>query len=210
MQKEDTVRRFRTVKIQLSRGTRFKRASPFFVLWLGLTIIMLFASAVDELAITTRLLGVLALSPLFLLGWLVYALNRTQTIDTPEAIKMRAYYESLDVAKPVESKASKLAEDWFNKLEALVKLKRTRYLFSAFLLWVSWHFATDPTSLGLGWEWAVFALCALVAAKELVLWLIGAGLVVGVVAIVFKGMAAMPVSVAVIIGAFIIAGAMKK
>jgi hypothetical protein len=51
----------------------------------------------------------------------------------------------------------------------------------------------------------------MVAAKEEVaLWMLGAGVIIGVLVLGFNVLAALPVSVAIIIGALIIAGAVKK
>lgn len=76
------------------------------------------------------------------------------------------------------------------------------------LLWAAYFFANDPKSKP--WVWVVCVFWAMVAAKEVAFWLLGAGVIVGVLVLGFNIVAALPVSVAITIGALIIAGALKK
>jgi len=88
---------------------------------------------------------------------------------------------------------SKLKDRWF-----------IRYPFAALLLWVAGYILFNESN-----EWylaVILALWAAALAKEVSIVLI----VIGVGYMILQGIAALPVSIAIIIGALIIAGAMKE
>ena len=196
-----TVRKFRTVEVTLTRGERFKAAAP----WLGLGF--------GGVAITTAmylnfrepdgLISILLFSPFALIGVLVYALRRKQTVPTPEAAKMKAHFEAPSVATEPAKPAP-----WEEKLEEFVLLKLVRYPAAAGLLWLAYELADVEKP-----KWILViavVVGALFAAHELFLWLLLAGIVIGVLTLGFNLVAALPVSAAIVVGAIIIAAAMKK
>jgi hypothetical protein len=79
-----------------------------------------------------------------------------------------------------------------------------RYPLAVLMLWGAWFMLEKKPHLW--WMAAILALAALVQARELALLAIGIGLIYAV----FQGIAALPVSVAIIIGAIIIASALRK
>lgn len=76
------------------------------------------------------------------------------------------------------------------------------------MLWFAYAETQKPNVKWLGV--CAIAFWGFVFAKEISLWLLGSIAVVGVIYLVFQSVATLPVSVAIIVGALIIAGAMKK
>jgi hypothetical protein len=79
-----------------------------------------------------------------------------------------------------------------------------RYPLAALCLWGAWHFSeTKPDKW---WLAGIAVLAAAAFAREVSLLLLG----IGLISLVFQGIASLPVSVAVLIGAVIIASAIRK
>jgi hypothetical protein len=94
------------------------------------------------------------------------------------------------------------------RLEAAWDSAPVRYLIAAAALYGSYYYAFEDTSgKAAGWLPVGLLILAMIFARELALWLLGFGVVCLVGWALFAGLAALPVSVAVIIGALIIAGA---
>ena len=106
----------------------------------------------------------------------------------------------LDAAK------AQVVEQRNTRIEAVVRSGPVRYIGAAGCLYLAYLFATDSTHKNSGWGTLLFAVFALILARELGMWLLGIALVWAL----FAGVAALPVSVAVIIGALIIASAVRK
>ena len=196
-----TVRKFQTVELQLTRWQRLKLASP----WLALGFGGVAASGGIYLLSEERdhLLAMFMFAPFAVAGVVLYALRRKQIVPTPEAAKMKAYYE----VTPVITEPA-MPSRWELKFEELVALRMVRYPAAAGLLWIAYEAAIVEKP-----KWLLVALLVffgLAAAHELFLWLLFAGIVIGVLVLGFNLVAAIPVSIAVIIGALIIAGALKK
>lgn len=94
--------------------------------------------------------------------------------------------------------------------ERLLEAGPVRYAIAALCFYGAYYFAFEDTGKKAG----LAAVCALIVgfvfARELGLWLLGLALVVGIGWALFAGIAALPVSVAVIVGALIIASAVRK
>lgn len=95
-------------------------------------------------------------------------------------------------------------------LERLLEAGPVRYAIAALCFYGAYYLAFEETGKKAG----LAAVCALIVgfvfARELGLWLLGFAVVGGIVWALFAGIAALPISVAVIIGALIIAGAVSK
>ena len=192
------VRRYQSNVLPLSLKQRIRKVWPLLLVGFGGAGLVLWAHASSGM-LAERWMTSLFFLPFGLLGVFICAFLKQEAVLTPEATKLKAFY---DVQDEKESGA------WAERLGDLLALKIIRYPGSALLLWAAYYFANDPKSKP--WVWVVFVFWALVAAKEVALWLLGAGLIVGVLVLGFNVLAALPVSIAIIIGALIIAGAMKK
>lgn len=85
-----------------------------------------------------------------------------------------------------------------------------RYTLAALLFWGAWYLAFEDTGRKSGWLAMFAVLAGFYFARELGKWLLGLGLLLGVGWLLFAGIASLPVSVAIIIGALIIASAVKN
>jgi hypothetical protein len=96
------------------------------------------------------------------------------------------------------------------RFEAVAGSGLVRYIGAAGCLYVAYWLTTDSTGKSTGWASLIWAVFALILARELGMWLLGIGLVIGAGWALFAGIAALPVSVAVVVGALIIASAVNK
>lgn len=131
------------------------------------------------------------LLPFLLTGlWVSYRYWKTThlTEPTPEAQERQ---------RTAELEKQRKAEEFENKWYV-------RYPIAVLILWGAWYIVDKkPDSW---WIAALVALAAIYFARELALLLIGIGLIY----LLFQGIAALPVSIAIIIGAIIIASALKR
>jgi hypothetical protein len=94
--------------------------------------------------------------------------------------------------------------------EAVAGSGIVRYIGAAVCMYVAYWLATDSTGKDREWAALIWVVFAFILARELGVWLLGIGLFCLVGWALFAGVAALPVSVAVIIGALIIASAVGK
>jgi hypothetical protein len=197
-QQKETVRKFAYVEVPLRPGRRLRKALPFLALgFFGAPLIwgmQWHFAQLGEHWVTGLPFLALALVGVFLLAFL-----RTEKVLTAEAALLKARFEA---------EQAKQNERWADVLAAIIAKKYVRYPGAAALLYFAYDIAQDPKTKGI--HIAAVAFWALVAAYEMSLWLLGAGLVIGVLVLGFNLVAALPVSVAIIIGALIIAGGVKK
>lgn len=192
------VRRCQSNIQPLSVKQRVRKVWPLLLVGFGGSALVLWVHWSDGM-LAERWMTSLIFLPFGLLGAFICAFLKQEAVLTAEAAKMKAFYAAQD---------EKERGAWADRLGELLALKIIRYPGAALLLWTAYFFANDPKSKP--WVWVAFVFWAMVAAKEVALWLLGAGLVVGVLVLGFNLLAALPVSVAIVIGALIIAGAVKK
>lgn len=132
------------------------------------------------------------------IGFVVY-MRREETKLTPhgEALRQSEYRE--------RNKDWIALDAWTDKILAM---RVVRYPLAALLFWWAYDMSQDP-KVKTG-AVVLITLGAMMAAYDLILWVVGIALVIGVLSLVFHWIAAIPVGVAVIIGALIIASAVKK
>jgi hypothetical protein len=147
-----------------------------------------------------------------------YFRNR-QMVMTPEAAKAKSYYIALTRQKHAADLAAiglvpqeENPITWTTLQGTMVRVfgsRGARYMLAiaafGFAGYVAMHGTSKDDSSLAGFLAVVGALLAL----DAILWLLGAGIVIAIFVAVFKGIAALPVSVAVIIGALIIASAVS-
>jgi len=134
-------------------------------------------------------------------GLLMLAFRRTEVRLTPEGTQARAYYDQ------IEKQEGEAKEKRFN---AFIDQPIVRYPLAAAIFWLA-YLLTEQPRFGTR-EW-IELLCALGwgmwLAREVFKWILSIAIVGGIYWALFAGVAALPVSVAVIIGALIIAAAVK-
>jgi hypothetical protein len=92
----------------------------------------------------------------------------------------------------------------------LLESSPARYLAAAALVYFAFWLATESPSKNAGWLSVAAAIAALVLARELSAWLLGIATLCAVGWLLFAGLAALPLSAAIIIGALIIASSGKR
>lgn len=192
------VRRYQSSIQPLSIRQRLRKVWPLLLVGFGGAAFVLWVHWSDGM-LAQRWMTSLFFLPFGVLGVFICAFLKQEAVLTSEAAKFKAFYDAQE---------EKERGAWADRLGELLALKVIRYPGAALLLWAAYYFASDLKTKP--WVWVVFVFWAMVAAKEVALWLLGAGLVVGVLVLGFNLLAALPVSVAIIIGALIIAGATKK
>jgi hypothetical protein len=192
------VRRYQSNVLPLSVRQRVRKIWPLLLVGFGGSALLLGVHWSDGM-LAERWMTSLLFLPFGVLGVFICVFLKQEAVLTPEAAKLKAFYDAQD---------EKDRGAWADQLGEFLALKIIRYPGAALLLWAAYYFANDPKSKP--WVWVVFVFWAMVAAKEVALWLLGAGFIVGVLVLGFNVLAAVPVSVAIIIGALIIAGALKK
>nr|WP_295075716.1 hypothetical protein [uncultured Roseateles sp.] len=141
-----------------------------------------------------------ALFPLFV-GTGLYLL-RGEVVLTPDAAKAKSHYDAV-------AQQARQAGQNPTAFDRFVEIPLVRYAAAILLLVAAYSFGTDT---GKNSGWAAFAcvflagLCAREVSKWLLILAVGGAIAWGL----FAGIAALPVSVAVIIGALIIASTLKK
>jgi hypothetical protein len=197
-QQRDTVRKFAYTDVVLTRGRRLRKALPLLALgFIGAPLIWGMQWHFDQLG--EHWVAGLPFVALGLAGVFVFAFLKTEKVLTLEAAPLKAQFDA---------EQAKENERWADVLGAILAKKYVRYPGAAALLYFAYDIAQDPKTKWIHMAAVVF--WALVAAYEVSLWLLGAGLVVGVLVLGFNLVAALPVSVAIVVGALIIAGAVKK
>jgi hypothetical protein len=93
-------------------------------------------------------------------------------------------------------------------LGSQIKRRAIRFPLAALLIYWAYQLAHDPKPDGK--SALILAIFALICVYEIALFAVGIGLVIGAGYLLFSGIAGLPVSVAVIIGAIIIASAIRK
>lgn len=197
--------RYATQTVPLPLASRFRKALPVLLLGFGGFGTVIWLQSLENRLHDYWWYGL----PLLALGFggLLYVmLKRTETRLTDEAVKVKAALEykppSTEPATP--SKIEELGEK-------LLSIVWVRYLLAASCFWGAYESSQVET---FDKRQTLFTLVlvglGLWLSKEAALWLAGLAVVVGLFALLFAGVAALPLGVAVIIGALIIASAMRR
>jgi hypothetical protein len=176
-------------------------ASSVFVFVLILGIASCSNDATHDITPVVLTIGAYSLYLAFLL-WPQY-----REVLTPAA---KEEYARMKFQRTKQQQARKAEPMWIDGVAA--KILATwygRYTLGALLFWFAYAVANE----GGRDAWilaATVAIGGLVCMKELALWVIGLGVVGGLLYLAFGAIAGIPVSVAIIIGALIIASARKN
>jgi hypothetical protein len=194
------VRRYRSTTTVLTRAQRWRKARPLLVTGLGAPpVIWVLQGLAGNGALQAYWTVGLLFMPLALLGLLVFAFVRSETRLTPEAAAMKAHD-----ARVEEQRKQALSGKVDAFFGTLLNLPFVRYPLSVVLFWFAFHFPPD-SRVGLRCFLILVVVgLAMWCAREIFKWILGIGLVVGLCWALFRGIAALPVSVAILIGALII------
>lgn len=132
-------------------------------------------------------------------------LLRSENVLTPGGAKAKAHYDKLaqqgDLGLPKQEP---------NAVERFLASRPVRYAAAAASLFGAYYFAFESGARNTGVGALAFVVLAAALAWEAALWMLGISLVIGIGYAVISGIASLPVSVAIIIGAIIIASAINR
>ncbi len=196
------VRRYATAQVEYTGKQRFKRARGYLALGIAMLGIIWGIQIADGRFGEYWWYAWPALLPLFV-GIGLYRLRGEVTL-TAAAAEAKRHFEA-ETQKLVDS--GKAPPTVFDKLFASGWF---RYPCAAALLYGAYYFIAEDTGKNSGWAALACVIFAGMCAHEVSKPLLYIGLVVGVGWAVVSGLAALPVSLAIIIGALIIASAVSK
>jgi hypothetical protein len=190
---------FDTTEVRYTHIQRAKRAARWFVPGLVVLAFIWWVQVVNDQFSTYWWYAWPMLFPL-LVGVGLYMLRRERVLSASGQVART----QLDAAQ------AHVTEQRMARLNAVARSGLVRYVGAAGCLYVAYWLATESTGKSVGLAALAWVVFAFILASELGMWLLGIGLVCGVAWALFAGMAALPISAAVIIGAFIIASAVGK
>lgn len=200
--KTKTIQRYAVERIPLSTRSRAIKALPFWSLGFG-GMFLIWGMQFHFDALAENWLFGLGFAPIALIGQFIFSYLKYETKLTSEAVKQKS--RDAFIADQAPKQPSEL-ESHFLKIWSIPIV---RYLVAAGIFWFAFELAqTDHKNK---WIFTIVVACMGIAVvHELILFLLGAGVVIGILVFGFNIVAALPVSIAVIIGALIIASAVKK
>ena len=206
------VRRFATVTVALGTKERMRKAFAFWLLGFGgIAVIWPMQYHFDQLG--EHWLAGIPFLLLGLVGTFIFMYAKTETRLTPEAAKMKAFIEAQDAearqAQLARQAPSPKVDAAVRRAEVLIEKPLIRYLLAALLLVLAYYIVQEWTNRAV---WIVVAGCviwALILARELFTSVFGIAVIGGIAWAIFAGVAALPISAAIVLGALIIASALK-
>jgi len=177
----------KSILVEIPKAKRVRKAVITLVVTIGVTSwVVGYLYSQNQIGVET--LGVL---PFFLTG--LYASHKFWRTGHVEQLTQEAQQEKQAQELEVRRKQEEFENKWY-----------VRYPLALLMLWGAWYILdTKPDSW---WLAAFVALAAAFFAREVSLVLI----VVGLGYLLIQGIASLPVSAAIIVGAIIIASAIKK
>jgi len=214
------TRKFKTHVIEYSLKERLERSGKYFAVFL---LMLFFMYGIQFLQGNFNVYWWYAWPLLIVLCPAIYYLLLVRkAAPTPEAEKLIKYYRDLDI----QEIASRYIDTDTKKVDSYYNAPNSekhsssytdefnhpifRYLAAAALIYAAYYFAfeSEPEYSEI---WAIIcALGAAIFARELSMSVLGIGLVAAVIWLIYAGISALPVSVAIIIGALIIASALRS
>ncbi|WP_454752275.1 hypothetical protein [Cupriavidus necator] len=192
------VRRYTTVRAPYTDPERFYRAFKWWF-WPAASVIVFWWVQFEAGSIAKSWwLASLAL-PFFLVG--VYRFRAKEGMAlSPAAIKAKVYFDMLE--QRADEQPSLIDKFWQTPF--------ARYPVAALFLYGAYYFGVESVDKDSGWLAIAAIVVAGILARELSKWLLWLALVGAITWAVIAGISALPVSAAIIVGALIIASAMKK
>ncbi|WP_162633982.1 MULTISPECIES: hypothetical protein [Paraburkholderia] len=194
--RKSTVRQFSTVHVRNTELQRFKRARRWWY-WAIAAASLIWWLQPEGAQFTDYWWYAWPALPFVVVGLGLY-LRKGDAVLTPAATKAKAHYDSLQQARRSAS------ADVFFESPFL------RYPLAALSLYGAYYFGTVSGYKHSGWGAAAAIMLAAMLARELSIWLLFIALFGGIAWAAIAGISALPTSAAIVIGALIIASAIKK
>lgn len=190
---------FDTAEVHYTHAQRIRRSARWFVPGLAMLAVIWWAQVDNGQFSTYWWYAWPALFPV-LVGVGLYMLQGERVLSA----KGQFARAQVDAAQ------AQVKEQRIARLKAVAQGAPVRYAGAAGCLYMAYLFATESTDKDKAWFAFGSAVVAFILARELGIWLLGVGIACGAAWAFFSGIAALPVSAAVIIGALIIAAAISR
>lgn len=198
-----TIRRFSTVRVLFTGTQRIKRALKWWCAAVGIGALIWWIQP-EGGKFTDYWWYAWPALPVFIVGIGLYLL-KGDAVLTPAATKAKVHTDSLEQQAKLDRRASQSAST-----DAFFESPLVRYPLAGLFLYGAYYFGTAPDVKNGGWYSAGAILLAAIFAKELSRWLLFIAFVGAIIWALVAGISALPVSAAIIVGALIIASAIKK
>lgn len=198
----------RTIRAVEGRLKKTLIATLVFVLALGGYYLMCLTTQGSEAPLDKVFIFTFSMAVVYIIYVVPLWFTSVQFTYSAEASAERARLEAIEASNKVNE--SSLSSEDTDLLPMLLKQKRwIRYPLSALLASVAWWIYLSVPHL-IGWIGIViFGLYSLALAMDIIFWIIGVAIVVGVVSAVMSGLSSLTVPAAILLGAIIIAIAVK-
>lgn len=200
------IRRYSVQLTQYTHRQRLRRAAVWWA-WGCAIVALIWWFQISEGNFAERWWYPWPVLTLFLVGAGLYRLKSEATL-TPAAAKAKSYFDKPQQTYGQPAEPAR----WEKELDKLIthvnNSPMLRYLLAAFCVGGAVYFG----SLEHRNAWILVAasiLFAVVLARELILWAVGAAIVCSIAWAIIAGLSALPLSAAIIIGALIIANSGK-
>lgn len=206
-------RKYSMTNVVVPHGERLKQASK----WTGAGLLLggLYFIATNGTE-KERWVGAAIAFSIFAVPGLVQYLHVRRLALTPEALKAKSHYIALTAQQKAAKEAkNQIVERAVGKAydATLVRAfgrRGARYVVAVVAFSIAGYLAINGTSKNES-TWALLlAIAGAMFAWDALLWLIAAGMAIAIVSALFSAVAALPVSIAIIIGALIIASAVSS
>ena len=203
------VRRYSLQMSMYSNQQRLRRAAPWWA-WGGAILALVWLLQIADGNFAEQWWYPWPVLAFFLVGLGLYRLKAETTL-TPAAARAKIYFDRPQHSASPSTEPAEPAQ-WEKDLDKIVKhvddSPWLRFPLACACVAGAVYFGSQEYRHA--WMLVVaFALFAVVLARELVTWAIGAAIVGAIGWAIFTGLSTLPISAAIIIGAFIIASAMK-
>jgi hypothetical protein len=197
------IRRFSTVRVLFTRTQRIKRALKWWCAAIGIAALIWWVQP-DGARFADYWWYAWPTLPVFIVGIGLYLL-KGDAVLTPAATKAKVHLDSLEQQAKLERTARQSA-----MANAFFETPLVRYPLAALCLYGAYCLGTAPDIKNGGWFAAAAIVAACFLARELSRWLLFIAFGGAVIWAIVAGISALPVSAAIVVGALIIADAIKK
>lgn len=192
------VRRYTSARVRYTARKRFARAFKWWFASIAIACLIWWVQS-EHAQFTEYWWYAWPVLPFFLVGTGLF-LRRNGEELSPAAKKAKTYFNMLEQQASASS----------NHFDEFIELPLVRYPIAALCLYGAYYFGVESTHPNAGWGAVAALIVAGVCARELSKWILGIVLFGAIAWAVIAGASALPVSAAIIVGALVIASAMKK
>ena len=201
--RKSTVRRFSTVRVRYTGTQRVKRAGMWWC-WATAVAALIWWVQPEGARFTDYWWYAWPALPFLLVGIGLYLL-KGDAVLSPAATKAKVHCDSMQQQAKLERRAKQSAS-----ADAFFQLALVRYPLAGLFLYGAYYFGAVSGVKNSGWLALAAIVLAAILAKELSRWILFLAFAGAIIWAVVAGISALPVSAAIIVGALIIASAIKK